>query len=60
MNTRPRLIASTVLAAALAGTGIESQQAPAANRVVLRGATVIDVVAGATVPDAVIVIEGDK
>jgi hypothetical protein len=71
---RTRLIASTVLAAALAGTdvrpatpaatlrapGAPSQQAPAVNRVALRGATVIDVVAGAAVPDAVIVIEGDR
>lgn len=71
---RTRLIASTVLAAALAGTemrpatsartlrapGVAAQQAPAVNRVALRGATVIDVVAGTAVPDAVIVIEGDR
>jgi len=60
MNSRRHLIASTVLAAVLAGTGVHSQQGPAVNRMALRGATVIDVVAGAPVPDAVIVIEGDK
>src|SRR3989338_1927153 len=60
MKTRMRLIASAVLAAALSGAGVRSQQAPEANRVALRGATVIDVVAGTTVPDAVVVIEGDK
>jgi hypothetical protein len=37
-----------------------SQQPPATNQMVLRGATAIDVVAGRAVPDAVIVIEGDK
>jgi hypothetical protein len=37
-----------------------SQQAPAGSRTVLRGATAIDVVAGTTVPDAVVVIEGDR
>ena len=46
--------ASGVPAAAFA------QQAAAPARTALRGATVIDVVAGTAVPDAVIVIEGDK
>src|SRR5688572_7143734 len=46
--------ASGVPAAAFA------QQSAAPARTALRGATVIDVVAGTAVPDAVIVIEGDK
>ena len=37
-----------------------SQQPPATNQMVLTGATAIDVVAGAAVPDAVIVIDGDR
>jgi len=60
MKTSTRLMAATVVAAALLGTGVASQQAPAGNRVALRGATVIDVVADTTVPDAVIVVEGDR
>jgi hypothetical protein len=55
-----RVIASAALAAAIFSTAVRSQQAPAINRTVLRGATVIDVVAGTTVSDAVIVIEGDR
>ena len=42
------------------GAVVLSQQAPAAGRTALTGATVIDVVAGTTVPNAVIVIEGDR
>ena len=49
-----------VLAVAAFGTVVLSQQAPAAARTALTGATVIDVVAGTTVPNAVIVIDGDK
>ena len=49
-----------VLTAAVCGTVVFSQQAPAAGRTALTGATVIDVVAGTTVPSAVIVIDGDK
>jgi hypothetical protein len=60
MAIRTRLVASTALTVALCGADTRSQQAPAVNRVALRGATAIDVVAGTTVPDAVIVIEGDK
>ena len=40
-------------------TVVLSQQAPP-GRTVLTGATVIDVVAGATVPNGVIVVEGDR
>jgi IPT/TIG domain-containing protein len=58
MRSATRVIASAVLAAAVFGSSVRSQQPPAAT--VLRGATVIDVVAGTTVPDAVITIEGDK
>jgi hypothetical protein len=60
MAIRTRLIASTALTVALFGADTRSQQAPAVNRVALRGATAIDVVAGTTVPEVVIVIEGDK
>jgi hypothetical protein len=55
-----RLVTATVLAVALFGAGVRSQQTPAVNRVALRGATAIDVVAGAPVPEAVIVIDGDR
>ena len=55
--TRAFLLA--VLAAASFGTVVFSQQATAPGRTALTGATVIDVVAGTTVPNAVIVIEGD-
>lgn len=58
MHRSTRLIASTLAAAVALGTVVLSQQAPAAT--VLRGATVIDVVAGVPVPDAVIVIAGDR
>lgn len=58
MHHSTRLIASTLAAAVALGTVVLSQQAPAAT--VLRGATVIDVVAGVPVPDAVIVIAGDR
>src|SRR5687767_5262778 len=74
MNTFTRLVASTACAGALFSTdtpvagrlqasgvpAASAQQAPAPARTALRGATVIDVVAGTAVPDAVIVIEGDK
>src|SRR5688572_14750045 len=60
MNTATRLIASTVVAAATFSGSVRSQQAPAPTRTALTGATVIDVVAGTAVPNAVIVIEGDK
>jgi hypothetical protein len=59
MNRQKRLIATTFVAIAAFSSIVISQQPPAAARTVLRGATVIDVVAGTTVPDAVIVIEGD-
>ena len=49
-----------LLTAAACGTVVLSQQAPPAGRTVLTGATVIDVVAGTTVPNGVIVIEGDR
>ena len=49
-----------MLAATAFGTVVLSQQSPAPGRTALTGATVIDVVAGTTVPNAVIVIEGDK
>jgi hypothetical protein len=58
MRSVTRVIASAVIAAAVFSTGVRSQQAPAAT--VLRGATVIDVVAGTPVADAVIVIQGDR
>jgi hypothetical protein len=60
MNKTKHLFLFTVLVAATFGSVVLSQQAPAVNRAALRGATVIDVVAGTSVPDAVIVIEGDK
>ncbi|MBI4885751.1 MAG: amidohydrolase family protein [Acidobacteria bacterium] len=60
MSSASRLIALTVAAAAIFSSGVRSQQAPAVTRTALRGATVIDVVAGTAVPDAVIVIEGDR
>jgi amidohydrolase family protein/IPT/TIG domain-containing protein len=60
MKTSARLIASTLTAAAMFSSVVGSQQPAAVARTVLRGATVIDVVANTTVPDAVIVIEGDR
>jgi Amidohydrolase family len=60
MAIRTPLVALTALIVALFGAGTWSQQAPAVNRVVLRGATAIDVIAGTTLPEVVIVIEGDK
>jgi imidazolonepropionase-like amidohydrolase len=60
MALRTRLAVVTVAAAALFGVGVASQQAPAGTRVALRGATAIDVVAGALVRDAVIVTDGDR
>jgi Amidohydrolase family len=60
MKHYARLIASTIAAAAMFSSAVGSQQPPPAARTVLRGATVIDVVANTAVPDAVIVIEGDK
>ena len=56
----PGTLGSYVLTAAACGTVVFSQQAPAADRTALTGATVIDVVAGTAVPDAVIVIDGDR
>jgi hypothetical protein len=60
MNSLKRLIVATVVVTAAFSGVVLSQQAPAVNRTALTGATVIDVVAGTTVPDAVVVIEGDK
>lgn len=60
MNSPKHLIASTLVAGAVFSSVVLSQQAPAVTRTALRGATVIDVVAGTSVPDAVVVIEGDK
>src|SRR5882762_1165352 len=60
MKHSARLIASTLAAAALFSSAAGSQQPPPAARTVLRGATVIDVVTNTTVPDAVVVIEGDR
>ncbi|MGH9253990.1 MAG: amidohydrolase family protein, partial [Vicinamibacterales bacterium] len=55
---RPCLL--VVLAVAAFESVVWSQQGPAPARTALTGATVIDVVAGSAVPDAVIVVEGDK
>jgi hypothetical protein len=60
MQNSARVIASALAAAAMFGSVAASQQPAEVARTVLRGATVIDVVANTTVPDAVIVIEGDK
>jgi hypothetical protein len=60
MKHSARLIASTLAAAAMFSSAVGSQQAPPVARTVLRGATVIDVVANTTVPNAVIAIEGDR
>src|SRR5919205_387846 len=60
MRNFARLIASTLAAAAMFSSVASSQQPAPVTRTVLRGATVIDVVANTTVPDAVIVIEGDR
>jgi hypothetical protein len=60
MQNSARVIASALAAAAMFGSVVASQQPAEVARTVLRGATVIDVVANTTVPDAVIVIEGDK
>ena len=60
MKHSARLIASTLAAAAMFSSAVGSQQPPPATRTVLRGATVIDVVANTTVPNAVIAIEGDR
>jgi hypothetical protein len=54
---RPFVILALALAAF--GTVVSSQQARVVGRTALTGATVIDVVAGTAVPNAVIVIEGD-
>ena len=59
MNRQKRRIATTFVAVAAFSSIVVSQQPPASARTALRGATVIDVVAGAAVPDSVIVIEGD-
>ena len=60
MRNSARLIASTFAAAAFFSSVVGSQQPALSAPTVLRGATVIDVVANTTVPDAVIVIEGDR
>jgi hypothetical protein len=60
MKRSARLIASTLAAAAMFSSAVGSQQPAPAARTVIRGATVIDVVANTTVPNAVIVIEGEK
>jgi hypothetical protein len=56
----PGTLGPCVLAAAACGTVVLSQQAPAAGRTALTGATIVDVVAGTTVPNGVIVVEGDR
>lgn len=58
-SVRPFSLLAALTAAAFV-TVVYSQQAPAAGRTALTGATVIDVVAGTTVPNGVIVIEGDR
>ena len=60
--TRPAniLIASLALCQLVLAQQALAQQALAGNPLVLKGATVIDVLAGRPVPEAVIVIEGDK
>ena len=60
MKTTRCLILSSAVAATLFGNAVESQQAQPGGRLALTGATVIDVVAGTAVPDAVILIEGDR
>jgi len=60
MHHATRSFLLVVLAATASSALVMSQQAPAPGRTALTGATVIDVVAGTTVPNAVIVIEGDK
>jgi Amidohydrolase family len=60
MNKTTHGCLSTALLAMVFGSVVFSQQAPSVNRMALRGATAIDVVAGTAVPDSVIVIEGDK
>src|SRR5262245_34321324 len=60
MRGTKRFFSSAVLVATGFSGVVLSQQAPAVTRTALRGASVIDVVAGTTVPDAVIVIEDDR
>jgi hypothetical protein len=60
MDKLTRVLLLAVLAATASGAVVRSQQAPASVRTALIGATVIDVIAGTMVPNAVIVIEGDK
>jgi len=60
MNKTRHVFRFTPLLCTVFGSIVLSQQAPAVNRMVLRGATAIDVVAGRAVPDSVIVIEADK
>ena len=60
MHNVRRILLLAGLTATAFGTVVLSQQAPAAGRTALTGATVIDVVAGTTVPNGVIVIEGDR
>ena len=52
---------ANILIASLAFSQLAlAQQAPSGSPLVLKGATVVDVLAGRPVPEAVIVIEGDK
>ena len=60
MNKSKHLFLFSALLATVFGSIVLSQQAPPVTRTALRGATAMDVVAGTTVPDSVIVIEGDK
>ena len=60
MHIVTRCVLPAVLAATAFGTVALSQQVPATGPTALTGATVIDVVAGTAVPNAVIVIDGDR
>jgi len=53
------LLLAALIVCAFSGV-VSTQQVPAAGMTALTGATVIDVAAGTTVPNAVIVIQGDK
>lgn len=59
MRRAARLPLFATLVVALSSS-VLSRQAPAPTRTALTGATVIDVVTGVAVPNAVIVIEGDR
>ena len=60
MNTVRRALLLAAVATAAAGTVVRSQQGPTTDLTALTGAAVIDVAAGTTVSDAVIVIDGDR